>query len=118
MNKRKIGTDYEDIAEQYLREQGFQILERNFHSRSGEIDIIAKEGEYLVFVEVKYRKNNSKGNPLEAVTVNKQRRICRTAFYYCYKYGYGMDVPCRFDVIAINGTEEIILLKNAFEFQI
>lgn len=117
VNKRKLGTEYEDRAEEYLKQQGFIILERNFHSRSGEIDIVAKEDEYLVFIEVKYRRNNSSGSPLEAVNANKQKRICRTAFYYCFKHGYGERMPCRFDVIAIEG-EEILHIRNAFDFRV
>lgn len=116
MNKRRVGTDYEDRAEVYLKEKGFQILERNFHSRNGEIDIIARDGRYLVFVEVKYRKNTASGSPLEAVTANKQKRICRTSSYYCLRYGYGTDTPCRFDVVAICGEEEILHVENAFDY--
>lgn len=117
-NRRKIGSDYENRAAEYLKQQGFCIIEQNFHSRCGEIDIIAKDGKYLVFVEVKYRRDNSCGNPLEAVNASKQKRICRTAFYYCAKYGYGDTMPCRFDVIAMEGEHTLIHIKNAFDFHI
>ncbi|MBO5302833.1 MAG: YraN family protein [Lachnospiraceae bacterium] len=115
INKRGIGTDYEKLAEEYLEAKNYQILEKNFHSRFGEIDIIARDGEYLVFVEVKYRKSADCGNPLEAVDVKKQRRICRTALYYLHKEGYGEDTACRFDVVAFEG-EERLHVENAFEF--
>ncbi len=115
VNKRGIGSDYETLAVEYLEQKKYQILERNFHSRFGEIDIIARDGEYLVFVEVKYRKNTGCGSPLEAVDAKKQRRICRTAFYYLHKEGYGEDMACRFDVVAIEG-EEIMHVENAFDF--
>lgn len=117
-NRRKIGNDYENKAAEYLKQEGFSIIERNFYSRNGEIDIIARDGRYLVFVEVKYRSDNSCGNPLEAVNASKQKRICRTAFYYCQKNGYGDTTPCRFDVIAIEGKQKIVHIKNAFDFQI
>lgn len=116
-NQRQVGSAYEKKAAEYLTGQGFRILEQNFYSRYGEIDIIAKDGRYLVFIEVKYRRNSSCGNPLEAVTAKKQKRICRTAFYYCTKMGYGDRAPCRFDVVAIEGEQEIIHIKNAFDFQ-
>ena len=60
-NKRKIGGQYEDLAAAYLREQGYEILERNYRDRLGEIDVIAREAGYLVFVEVKYRKDQRSG---------------------------------------------------------
>ena len=116
-NKRQVGSAYERKAAEYLTGQGFQILEQNFYSRCGEIDIIAKDGRYLVFIEVKYRKDASCGSPLEAVTSQKQRRICRTAVCYCTKRGYGDRMPCRFDVVAIEGEDKVIHIKNAFDFR-
>lgn len=115
MNKRAVGTAYEKQAGNYLEEQGYQILEYNFRCRRGEIDIVAKDGEYLVFVEVKYRRNAKSGSPLEAVDFKKQRIISRTASYYCLSHGYGETTPCRFDVVAILG-EKIRVIENAFEY--
>lgn len=115
MNKRAVGTAYERQAGNYLEEQGYRILEYNFRCRSGEIDIIARDGEYLVFVEVKYRRSVKSGSPLEAVDYKKQRIISRAASYYCLTHGYGETTPCRFDVAAILG-EEISVIKNAFEY--
>lgn len=116
-NKRSIGSRYEAAAAEYLKKQGYRILEQNFCCRSGEIDIIAKQAEYLVFVEVKYRRNESCGNPLEAVDIRKQRRISKTALYYCMRHGYGDTCPCRFDVIAIENDGRLVHLENAFEFR-
>lgn len=99
-----------------MERQGFLIVAQNFFSRWGEIDIVAREGSYLVFVEVKYRRNDSCGNPLEAVNTKKQRRICRAASYFCMRNGYGSDMPCRFDVIAVHGNEEIVHIKNAYDY--
>lgn len=115
MNKRAVGAAYEKQAGSYLERQGYQILEYNFRCRSGEIDIIAKDGEYLVFVEVKYRRDAGSGSPLEAVDHKKQKIISRTASYYCLTHGYGETTPCRFDVVAILG-EEIRVIANAFEY--
>lgn len=115
MNKRLIGTAYEKLAGEFLEQQGYQILEYNFRCRMGEIDIVAKDGEYLVFVEVKYRSSAKTGSPLEAVDTRKQRVISKVASYYCLTHGYGETKPCRFDVVAICG-EEYTLIKNAFEY--
>jgi putative endonuclease len=113
MNKRQIGTEYEDRAAAYLQGQGYTIVERNFRCRTGEIDIIAREGEYLCFVEVKYRANGGCGSPLEAVNYRKQQKILAVARYYMMCHGLSTDTACRMDVVAIEG-EEITLLRNAF----
>ncbi|MDE7211440.1 MAG: YraN family protein [Lachnospiraceae bacterium] len=113
INKRKVGSEKEAVAADYLSGIGYQILERNFYSRTGEIDLVAREGGYLVFVEVKYRKNNASGYPEEAVTPAKQRAIVRTARYYMLRNKYPEMTPCRFDVVAITGME-IRLIQNAF----
>lgn len=115
MNRRAVGTAYEKQAGEYLMEQGYEILEYNFRCRVGEIDIIAHDAEYLVFLEVKYRESEGRGNPLEAVDRKKQRVISRVAAYYCLTHGYGETTPCRFDVVAILGNQ-ISLIKNAFEY--
>lgn len=113
---RSLGTAFEQKAAEFLKEKGYQILEANFRSRYGEIDLVAKQGKYLVFAEVKYRKDGKGGHPLEAVDRFKQRRICKTAEYYRFRHGYGEETPCRFDVIGILGTE-IIHVEHAFPFQ-
>ena len=114
VNKRKLGNNYEQLAGKYLESQGYQILEYNFYSRTGEIDIVALQDGYLVFVEVKYRKDNRKGYPLEAISLQKQRTISRCALYYMKKKGLS-EMPIRFDVVGILG-EQIQLVQNAFEF--
>lgn len=111
-NNRKTGGNYEQAAGFYLEQHGFQILEYNYRCRIGEIDIVAKDGENLVFCEVKYRTDQSRGNPLEAVDSRKQRKIFQTAMYYLTEHHLS-DVPCRFDVIGIEGRK-IQLVKNAF----
>ena len=113
-NKREIGFEYEKIAGNYLKKQGYEIIEYNFYSRHGEIDIIAKHEGYLVFVEVKYRGNDSKGNPIEAVSIQKQRTISKCALYYMKKKGI-QDISVRFDVVGIL-RDKIQVVQNAFEF--
>lgn len=115
MNRRTLGGEYEKKAGAYLIQQGYRILEYNFRCKSGEIDIIAKDGDYLVFVEVKYRKTASSGNPLEAVGRRKQQTVSRAAMFYCLSHGYGTDTPCRFDVIAVLG-DELMHVRHAFEY--
>ena len=114
-NRRRVGSAYERTAANWLRAHGCRILEQNFNCRFGEIDLIAADGRTLVFVEVKYRKNASSGLPEEALSSTKIRRICRTADYYRIRHGIPETRPCRFDVIAIQGTE-IRHHKNAFDY--
>lgn len=112
-SRRAVGTYCEELAARYLKQQGYCILERNFFSRYGEIDLIAKDGTTLVFVEVKFRSNMAAGDPAEAVTARKQERIRKTAQYYLCIHQISEDIPCRFDVAAVLGSQ-IRLIKNAF----
>ena len=113
MNKRKIGKDYEDMAASFLESRGYEILERNFTARRGEIDLIARDGSDLVFIEVKYRSDDRMGDPIEAVDEKKQRHLRITASYYLLKKSLPEDTPCRFDVVGIMGRN-IRLVRNAF----
>jgi len=113
-NEKKIGDMGEGAVCDYIKKMGFVILERNFRIRGGEVDIIAKDGDTLVFIEVKTRKN-SKYAPSEAVDLKKQRFIIKTAEAYLYtKDLYEVDV--RFDVAeVIYGTKcGIHYMENAF----
>ena len=103
-------------AEQYLCAQGFTILARNFRARYGEIDLIIRDGNYIVFVEVKYRANLSYGYPREAVGYIKQQRIYKTACYYISKHGLS-DCDFRFDVVEImdkKGMLQVTHIQDAF----
>jgi putative endonuclease len=117
-NKRSIGSAKEDFVCQWLERHGYRIAARNFRSRTGEIDIVAREGGYLVFIEVKYRRDTGSGTGEEAVNRRKQQIISRVALYYLRRMGYGYEVPVRFDVVAVSGEDELTvhLHKNAFEF--
>lgn len=112
-NKRRIGTAYEEKAAGYLTAKGYHILKRNYRCRIGEIDIIAKKNNTLVFVEVKYRKTASFGYPEEAVSFSKQKIIRKVAEFFLAGEKLSLDTECRFDVIAILG-EEITQIENAF----
>lgn len=112
-NKNK-GFDYEKLAAKYLLHKGYKILETNFISRFGEIDIIAQRGERLYFIEVKGRKNTGHGYPREAVTPLKQKKLRSAVKYYFMLKGKD-DYPCQFDVIEIIlETGEINHIENAF----
>ena len=117
-NYREIGARYEAMAADYLEKKGYEILDRNFHHhRNGEIDLMARQGKYLVCVEVKYRAGVAHGDPLEAVTFKKRLALSRLALAYLMKKGYPMDTPLRFDVIGIYGDDgEIRHIENAFEY--
>ncbi len=114
MNRRQIGRMGEEKAADYLAKRGYQILERNYRCRLGEIDLIAKDGRYLVFIEVKYRTNGGCGDPAEAVDFKKQNKIYQTARYYLYRHGYSENQPCRFDVAAVYGNGSIRYVTHAF----
>lgn len=113
-DKRHLGKQMEEYASSYLESNGMHIVARNFYSRRGEIDLIGYHKGYLVFVEVKYRKHKQSGTPESAVTLQKQKRICRAADYYRYLHHYGNDRPFRYDVVAID-NQEVRWYENAFE---
>ena len=120
MNKRKIGSEKEEEAAEYLQEQGYEIVDRNYHCRFSEIDIIAKElsdegTEYLCFVEVKYRDSDRYEAPEGVVSYGKQRKISQGAAFYLKEKRLLPDTPVRFDVVFMLG-DEIQLIRNAFEF--
>jgi putative endonuclease len=111
-----LGREGEDRAAKFLVKRGYRILERNYRTRSGEIDLIALDQGVVVFVEVKTRTNNAFGAPELAVTPQKQQRMLKAALAYM-KYKRLHQVPCRFDVVAISAAAgpEIELIQNAFE---
>lgn len=118
--KQKIGKKGEEKACSYLKRHGYELLDRNYHMRGGELDIIAKDGEELVFVEVKTRTDQQFGMPAEAVTKLKQQHLIHAARHYIHqKHLY--DLAARFDVIEVlihetNLFHKITVnhIKNAF----
>ena len=113
-NKRQVGTQKEEVAIKYLEENGYQIIQKNFYCKTGEIDIIAKDEDYFVFIEVKYRTSDKYGLPTEAVNFHKMRKITRAAMFYMLKNNISTNIPIRFDVVVLL-KEQIHLVKNAFE---
>ena len=116
-NKRDIGKEGEEIAAKYLTEKGFKILERNYHYSHGEIDIVAKNKEWLVFVEVKTRLNLEYGEPEYAINPKKIKQIKKMAELYLFDKEIE-EADCRFDVVAIlfenENNPKITHYENAF----
>jgi putative endonuclease len=112
------GKKGENIAADYLKKNGYRILETNFRCPLGEIDIIARDKEDLIFLEVKTRRSADLGYPEEAVDSRKQKKISRLAEYYLQTNKL-TNTPARFDVVAITmsgSSTEVRLIKNAFDF--
>lgn len=114
--RQEYGETSETAAVRHLKRNGYRIVKRNYRTKAGEIDIIAMDGETIVFVEVKARRT-SEYNPKEAVTRSKQRKISIAALYYL-KANRLLNAKARFDVVAIgskNAPGGIEIVKNAFE---
>ena len=115
-NNIEFGNEGEKIAANYLAGNGYKIIEKKYRNDIGEIDIIAEDGDYLCFIEVKSRMGEDLGHPFEAVTKPKQKQIIRVALSYIVEEGIE-DKDIRFDVVAVcvyEGPDSIELLKSAF----
>jgi putative endonuclease len=117
-SKRKIGDYGEEIAKNFFKKQGYKIVKQNFTNRMGEIDLIIKEKDQIVFVEVKTRTNQNFGYPEEAIDFRKQNKIIRTALNYLFEKKI-VSENYRFDVISIEmnqSTQKVKIkhIKNAF----
>jgi putative endonuclease len=114
----RFGERAERLACRELRRRGYEIVARRFRTRLGEIDIVAREGPVLVFVEVKARRGAGFGSPLEALTWWKRRRLLAMARQYLASCGGLADQPCRFDVVGIvlgrGGRPQVELVRDAF----
>ncbi|WP_054875560.1 YraN family protein [Oxobacter pfennigii] len=118
ISKREKGNLGETAALNYLIQNGYVILEKNFSTKYGEIDIIARDNDYIAFIEVKTRRDEKWGLPSEAVTLNKQCRIARMAMLYIAKKRLN-DENFRFDVVEVilsdNEVKYLRLIKDAFQ---
>ncbi|MDY6845248.1 MAG: YraN family protein [Thermodesulfobacteriota bacterium] len=119
MNTRRIllGRKGERLATAFLKRQGYSIIQRNYRCKYGEIDIIAKDGTALVFVEVRTVSSDHFGDPQQTINNRKKRHISKVALHYLTKYEI-RDVEVRFDVIAVSllpHETKMDLFKNAFE---
>ncbi|MGV6806688.1 MAG: YraN family protein [bacterium] len=113
------GREAEILACKHLKQAGLKLVTRNFTTRVGEIDIIARDGDTLVFVEVRFRKHLAYGSAAETIDHGKQRKITKAATQYLQKCGLWDKIPCRFDTVCIinsaeHRTPEIQWLRNAF----
>jgi putative endonuclease len=117
LNSRQAGLAWENVAESFLRNRGLIPRQRNFFSRWGEIDLIMDDGDVLVFIEVKYRRNNSYGSSVEMLGQNKIQRLLKAARYFLACNPGFQQHACRFDFVAIQGEKdnpEIQWITNAF----
>ncbi len=114
------GQQAETIALNYLQKRGLTKLQTNFSCKYGEIDLIMHDNEFLVFIEVRYRKQTQFGHPLETINLAKQKKIIKTIQYFLVKYPKYSHLPCRIDAVALNsqvqsGEEQIDWIKNAIQ---
>lgn len=114
--KRELGKKFECLAAEHLRNEGFEIIYKNFYSRFGEIDLIVIKKNLLVFVEVRQRKNALYGSALETVSISKQKKLTRTAEYFLLKNPKLNDHEMRFDVIGVTSSR-IEWIQGAFYAQ-
>lgn len=110
---KTLGDAAEDRACEYLQAQGLHLLKRNYRLRSGEIDLVFRDRTHVVFIEVRYRKTRQFGGALYSINQRKQQKIINTALHYMQRYR--VELPVRFDVIAITGHDDIQWLQHAFE---
>ncbi len=116
--KIKLGAEGERLAVQRLIEIGYEIIECNYRSKMGEIDIIAKDQHVICFIEVKMRTSDEQGHPLESITVSKQRKISLSALSYLQEHELLSSQEARFDVVSImenEGSIQVEIIQNGFE---
>jgi putative endonuclease len=109
---REQGQYTESLACQYLEDKGLKLLQRNFHCRFGEIDLIMQHSDSLVFVEVRYRCNTDFGSGAESITASKQSKLIKTASAYLQQHAKLSKYPARFDVVSITGSIETSNINN------
>lgn len=115
MKTQAIGQDAEDDALAYLCQHGLKLVGRNFSCVTGEVDLIMRDHDYLVFIEVRARSSQDYGGGIASVTYGKRKKILKTASFYMMKHKVHDKFPVRFDVISIdNKTSEVAWIKDAF----
>ncbi len=107
-----VGASMERRAESFLTRQGLRCIARNHRCRFGEIDLILHDGCVLVFAEVRFRRSTQFGTPADTVDLRKQRRLIAAASHYLQ--AHPSRLPCRFDVVAIDGQDQIYWIRQAF----
>ena len=114
----ETGSQAETVAEKYLKKEHLKLIARNFRCQCGEIDLIMRDQDAVVFIEVRLRRSSGFASAAESVTPQKQRRVIKAANFYLQKNPALSKLPCRFDVVAIDkidGVEHINWIQNAFE---
>ena len=117
-NTKEIGAEAEKLAQDFLQQKGLSLVECNYQVKGGEIDLIMRDDPHLVFIEVRYRKNDRFGSGAETVDYRKQSRIIKAATNYLMDKSGRATQPARFDVISITSSEsqpEIEWIKDAFQ---
>lgn len=115
---KQLGIETEELAYRYLIQQGLKLITRNYRCKLGEIDLIMRDKETIVFVEVRYRKQKTFGSSIESIDYFKQKKLIKTASYYLQTQQLYNTQACRFDVMAIAkqaDTFKLEWLKNAFQ---
>ena len=112
--RRATGDHFEGAARSFLEQRGLRLLRANFLCRHGEIDLVMREGDTLVFVEVRYRRSGAFGGALASVTVAKQRKLVSAALFWLRCHAADANRPCRFDVLAFEG-ESVEWIRGAFD---
>jgi len=118
VNSRNRGLAAEQLALNYLQDRGLQLVEKNFCCKGGELDLVMREGDALVFVEVRGRSGSRFGSAEESVTLTKQQRVRRAAALYLLRHPDLAELPCRFDVVAVTISArkpQCNWIPNAFE---
>lgn len=110
---KQLGDDAEAIAERYLATQGLALASRNYRCRFGEIDLVMKQGDTVVFIEVRMRSHSAFGGAAASINAAKQQKLIRTAEYFLQQHG---SAPCRFDAVLLNklDTNKIEWIQDAF----
>ena len=121
MDRRKIGQHYEELAGRYLEQRGLQLIERNYNCRYGEIDLVMLDGDFLCFIEVKFRKNGLFGGSAYSLPIGKQQKIARSAQDFISRHRRYRDHPMRFDAVLLEDGPQatdhpsVNWIRNAFD---
>ena len=108
-----MGNEAEERACQFLQAQGLELIAKNYHSYSGEIDLIMRDNEDIVFIEVRSRDKNNYGSAIESITLRKQQKILKTSLIFLQQRNWLNKINCRFDVVGVN-QQNIEWIQDAF----
>lgn len=114
MNNRQLGSSNEEVAKVFLEAMNMSLVEKNYRTQHGEIDLIMKDKRTLVFVEVKSRRTSRAGSSLDAIDYHKRKQIIRISHHYLIYKGYNQNTNVRYDCVGIDGTD-IHYIRNAFD---